>query len=137
MTDSPKITDDQRQHIQANIAAMDGAIASMQKAAEPFVQAIEAIEGCRDKMLDDLGLEVVGHCEHCEKILFVGELGLRCDDGPVLCEEHAPTWDDARAQWSEDPAADEPNPDRADFMARYDAHIAAGGKGTDTFVHIL
>lgn len=130
----PDISTITRKRIQENFAAMEEAIAAMQKAADPFLTAIQAIEGCRDKMLDDEGVEVAGHCEHCGTILFVGDKGLRCDDGPLLCEEHSPTWGDARAQWSE--ADKNEDPERhADFMARYEAHIASGGKDTDTLVH--
>ena len=130
----PAINEAVRKRIQEGVAAMEEAIAAIQKAADPFLTAIQAIEGCRDKMLDDEGVEIVGHCEHCNTILFVGDKGLHCEDGPVLCEEHSPTWGDARAQWAEGGGNDDAEL-KADFMARYEAHIAAGGKDTDTFVH--
>lgn len=40
-------------------------------------------------------------CEFCDKKLREGDLGHRCDDGPVLCEAHAPTFNDIRRQYDE------------------------------------
>lgn len=38
-------------------------------------------------------------CETCSKPLGSGDLVHRCDDGPVLCEECAPTYNDIRREY--------------------------------------
>lgn len=79
--------------------------------------------------MDDDDFEV---CEVCEKKLHPGDMGHRCSDGPVLCEEHAPTFNDIRRQYDEAKAAGDfermfPFPEDApDHDKSLDACIAAG-----------
>ena len=82
---------------------------------------------------DETHEDYLGCCEGCDKMLFVGDVGLRCDDGPLLCAEHAPSWGDAKHQWDADEQLDDDPERRAAFMAAYDAHIAAGGAAADKF----
>lgn len=49
-------------------------------------------------------------CEGCSKPLAPGDLGHRCSDGPVLCEDCAPTWGEVLHQYVE--AAGETTGDR-------------------------
>ena len=68
-------------------------------------------------------------CESCEKSLAEGDLGHRCADGPVLCEECSPTWSDVLQQYVD--AAGEPTSDRtpeelAEDQAAAQAQVDAG-----------
>jgi hypothetical protein len=86
----------------------------------------------RDENHDDY----VGNCEGCDKMLFVGDVGLRCDDGPVLCAEHAPTWAEAKTQWDAGENFDKIDSERhVAFMESYNKHIAEGGSVDDKFTH--
>lgn len=71
-------------------------------------------------------------CEGCDKVLRPGDLVHVCDDGPVLCEACAPTFNDIRHQYDEAKAAGHfetmftwPE-DAPDHDAGLDAQIAAG-----------
>lgn len=82
---------------------------------------------------DESHPDYVGECEGCGTMLFVGDTGLRCDDGPVVCGACAPTWKDVKAQWDADEMLDNDPELRATFMASYQKHLAAGGGADDKF----
>lgn len=81
----------------------------------------------RDENHDDF----LGRCEGCGAMLFVGDRGLRCDDGPWLCADHCPTWAGAKKQWEAGENLDEDEERREDFNEAYAAHLAAGGLPDD------
>jgi hypothetical protein len=73
---------------------------------------------------------IIETCEACDKKLKEGDLGHRCADGPVLCEECSPTWADVLTQYNEsdgdfgsfvDKTPEEMAEDRAAAQARVDA----------------
>lgn len=71
-------------------------------------------------------------CEGCSKPLKTGDLVHKCADGPILCEECAPTFSDIRKQYDEAKTAgdfermfDFPE-DAPDHDSGLDARIAAG-----------
>lgn len=71
-------------------------------------------------------------CETCDKKLRAGDMGHRCADGPVLCEECSPTFADIMEQYEEAKAAGTldalfPFPEDApDHYEACKARIAAG-----------
>jgi hypothetical protein len=75
--------------------------------------------------------QYVGNCEGCDKPMFFGDIGLICDDGPVLCAEHSPTWAQAKKQWDAGEQLDNDQDRLEAFMKSYAAHIAAGGSVDD------
>lgn len=70
-------------------------------------------------------------CETCDRKLKEGDLIHRCADGPILCEECAPTWADILTQYKDETDGDfgafvdrtpeEMAEDRAAAQARVDA----------------
>lgn len=89
------------------------------------------------QMRDETHPDYVGACEGCNTPLFVGDTGMRCDDGPVLCGECALTWKDVKAQWDADEMLDDDPERRAAFMASYQAHLAGGGSADDKLSYQL
>jgi len=100
-------------------------------AAKPYNDIINRLEGIKSELLEQAGVELYHQqCEVCDAVLFVGDLGHTCGDGPVLCAEHSPTWDDAKRQWEEraecgDLSTDEQE-DYTVFQQNYAARLAAG-----------
>jgi hypothetical protein len=45
--------------------------------------------------------EVIYECESCSRKLYEGDMHYAYDDGPVFCEEHAPTWNDLKSMQDE------------------------------------
>lgn len=45
--------------------------------------------------------EVLDRCESCSKPLYAGDMAFSYDDGPTFCWEHAPTWNDLKAEQDE------------------------------------
>lgn len=45
--------------------------------------------------------EALYQCEGCSKDLFEGDRAHYCSDGPVLCEDCAPTWADIAHEYDE------------------------------------
>lgn len=120
-----------RKGLQEQLGRLANAEDLLRKAMAPFVQARDALDDAREMLLMDHDADIAGTCE-CGRLLFEGELGHRCDDGPILCEDCAPTWDDMRRQYHEAKA-------RGDFVDSFegeqeardadlavDSHIAAG-----------
>lgn len=125
---TPEITKEERRQLQAAIAAMDRAIDVICDASAPFIKAKEAIENLKCELLIASGnLEEAGFCEGCGTILFVGDKGFRFDDGPICCEECAPTWANAK----ENIEAGDDEEAKADFLPRFETYVADGGSPDD------
>lgn len=98
MTD---FTDDQREALKERLASLDKARRPLLKAREPLDEAIHAIDEMADEAEADAGVEIVGNCEGCQRMLIVGDLAHQCADGPLFCETCAPTWNDLAAQYTD------------------------------------
>lgn len=95
---APEITDATRLMLAGMLAALDDAEGRVQDLMRPYDATIDRIRGVRDMLLEHHGgLSVAGKCESCDKMLFEGEPGYRCDD-VILCADDAPTWGDWRSQ---------------------------------------
>lgn len=130
----------ERAVLKTSLDNLDAAQQQIEKAMEPFRSAMAAIETIRDDLLTTHDVEVAGECEGCGKLLFAGEMGLRCNDGPILCEECAPTWEEAKFTHAGDAAIgedDEMRESREYFNSRYAEHIAAGGSPDDKMMGAL
>lgn len=123
-----EISDDKRSELQRRIQALDESIEEIEKLRAPYDKAIQALATIREEIIDaDAGKEIADTCEGCSKLLFVGELGHRCEDGPTLCEACAPTWSDMKQQYTDDALKPEDRHETYDEdLAAIDAHIAAG-----------
>lgn len=107
-------------------------------AMKPFRDAARALDDVKERVLDALGAEEVGQCEGCRAILLTGDKGHRCADGPILCAECAPTWADVHLQWARGECGEVDGEDaHGDFLAAYEAHLAAGGSPDDPMLHDL
>lgn len=96
------MTDEQREALQERLKELDKAGAAILKARKPFDVALASIDAVRESVIADAGVELLDEtCEGCERHFFVGDLGHRCADGPVLCEACAPTWKDLKGQIEE------------------------------------
>lgn len=45
--------------------------------------------------------EPLAHCESCGRPLFEGDMVFRYDDGPTMCWQHAPTWNELKSHQDE------------------------------------
>lgn len=127
--------DDERVKLAEELGALSKAQESIRAARKPFDDAIAAIEEVYENLLYKHEVEIAGSCEGCDRLLFVGEMGHRCEDGPLLCEEHAPTYGDVKRQWEE---KDDADPDeRQDAINAAETHVAAGGSLGDKVLHDL
>lgn len=125
-----KLTDDQREELDRKLSDLGDAISGIDKAAEPFDAARHALQGIYDGLVEDAGIEIIGHCEGCERLLIEGDKGHRCDDGPILCEKCSPTYGDSRKQALE--RQGEGNEEAGEQVADIDAYVASGGSLEDT-----
>lgn len=84
---------------------------------------------------DDEEEETAGRCESCNRVLKAGDLGHRDPDGVVTCEEHSPTWADAKEQYEASTPDDYDDPeDHARGLARATQEVAEGnGAGKIVF----
>jgi hypothetical protein len=77
----------------------------------------------------------IGECINCEKQLFEGDRGLSYSDGPMACEDCAPTYSQAKEEWDLCAGSD---PDGyARFIKGVNLHIAGGGSMGDKFIEVL
>lgn len=135
------LTDDRREEIRDRDKELRDAIAAIRKAMEPFVVAADAVEAMRDRLIEDNSVHIAGNCEDCSKLLLDGDLGHRCEDGPLMCEGCAPTWNDMRRQYDEDKAkggsAFEDRFESPEAAAQADGHVderIAAGAGDEKWV---
>ena len=77
----------------------------------------------------------IGCCEGCAKPLFVGDKGYRYDDGPLVCEAHAPDWHQAKENW--DAQSAEYPEGYFEFVKAMEEHLAAGGQMSDLIIREL
>jgi hypothetical protein len=125
-------TDDKRAELQLQLTAIDRVIEGIEKQKEPFDRSIAQLLTLKEEIVANAaGAEIHGTCE-CGRILFYGEKAHTCEDGPLLCEDCAPTWNDLRQQYDADKelggfveSFDTPE-DAARADRTVDAHIAAG-----------
>lgn len=81
-----------RLYLKAQMAEIDQAIADHEK-------AVAELEQRREELIDDdAGQVIVGKCDQCGRALFVGDRAFSYDDGPMFCEQHAPTWTERREE---------------------------------------
>lgn len=126
MSEAVKITDEVRASIAEQMKALDDAGAEISKLIEPLRRASDGIEAARILLLDSHGVEIADTCEGCSKILFVGEMGHVCGDGPTLCEACSPTWADCLTQLSEPSDDSEDEAERQESIKAVQAQIDAG-----------
>lgn len=134
MSETPKIDEATRASITEQYDALIKAQQNIETMMKPFHDAIGQIVTARDLLLEQHGgLEVHGTCEGCDKLLFVGEPGHRCSDGPTLCEDCAPTHADCLQQMKERVGEIDDEEDRRDLqddIASVEAIVNAGGGDT-------
>jgi hypothetical protein len=106
-----------------------------------IVALVETEEAVRSTMQDEIdciveenGDFIAGRCECCAKVVFFGDRGHQYEDGPLSCSDCSPTWEDAKENWESSEADDE---QRAEFQARLEKHLAAGGKLEDRLDYVL
>src|SRR5262245_22009828 len=116
--------DKTRTDVQAQITALDKADESVRLARKPFDDVLDTIETLRQSILDKHDVEIAGTCEGCSKLLFIGDRGHRCGDGPLLCAECSPTWADVKEQWDKGERLDDEPEDRERFNLAYAAHVS-------------
>jgi hypothetical protein len=127
-----ELTAEQREKLQEQLKALDAAAGKILAARKPFDEALAAVNAVHDGLLEEHGLEIADTCETCERLLFVGELGHSCTDGPTLCEACAPTWNDLKQQLDSDRSLGgydesfESPEDAKDWADTVNAHIADG-----------
>jgi len=139
---APKITDQERQQLQEQLEALGKAGAAISAAMAPFRKALAEIEGLSAALLERFGGELAATCEGCSKILFFGELGHRCGDGPTLCDACAPTVADCHRQAVEileamaEPPGDEDRKEQEERVAALASRVLAG-EGEQKAVYAL
>lgn len=127
------MTPDQREKLQERIKSLDAqadniraAMKPFEDRVKPFQEALYAIEAVKEGLVEDAGVEVVGNCESCELILFAGDLGHRCADGPILCAACSPTWKDLLDQYTAEGAAGSAEDPEAFALGLARARVGAG-----------
>jgi hypothetical protein len=120
----PKLTDEDREKLKARLDEIAAAEETIRKARKPFDDAIGALDTVRQQLLDEHEAEIADTCEGCSRLLFVGELGHRCADGPTLCLSCSPTWNDLAKDYAT--MSDDDISDEAVSRETIQARIAAG-----------
>lgn len=132
------IDDKTRAMIAEQLTASKEAEAAIELAMKPFTRALCKIGEARELLLEHYEVDIAGNCESCDKLLFAGDHGHRCEDGPILCTDHSPTWGDCEQQWLAVAGGDDDEPERrAEFEAAIAAHLAAGGSRDDKITYEL
>lgn len=125
------ITEAERESIKAQLAELDAAQEAIRKARKPFDDAVMAVEGVREALLERYEAETAGTCATCGKLLFTGEKGYR-DEDVVQCAEHAPTFADWQANIEAGPDAFEDAEVYQQSAEALAKHLSAGAALTDT-----
>lgn len=126
---APKLDEAGREKLKDQLKELEAAEAAIAAARKPFDTAMTAIDTIRESLLLEHDVDIADTCEGCDKLLFVGELGHRCADGPTLCEACAPTWSDLLAQYiaaKGETTSDRTPEELADDQAIAQAHVDAG-----------
>lgn len=126
-----EFTNEQREQLKEKLDAIDKAREPLRVLLKPLQEAMAAIDALHDAAVEEAGVELLDEiCEGCECLLIAGDLGHRCDDGPVTCEACSPTWNDVAQQYRE--AGHEQSSDGEEIgltLADIEARIAAGDGG--------
>lgn len=132
------MTDEERAALKDELKGLSDAQAAIEAASKPFDDALRAIEQVRDALLERHGVEIAGECETCERLLFAGDKGHVCGDGPVLCEDCSPTYADLQKQLLERSQSggfsEDDLQEQRDSLAAY---LSAGGDPGAKIVHTL
>lgn len=118
------MTDEERTALQEQLVELDKASGQIGDAMQPFRDALAAIDGVREALLTRHNVEIAGQCEGCERLLFVGDMGHRCEDGPMLCAECSPIYADVLKQARE--RLGEGDQDVADTVTALEQRLADG-----------
>jgi len=113
-----KLDEAGREKLRDQLKVLDDGIAAIHQARKPFDDAIMALDTQKQQLLDDHDADVAGTCEGCNTLLLAGDKGHDCNDGPVLCEACAPTWNDLRKQYDDMKA-------KGEFLDAFESHTAA------------
>ena len=133
MTD--EITTKRRAFLRSVFDGLNGLMemADAQKDIPLGISIENARETLRDAYPDDV-YEV--DCEGCGKVILAGEHGHVCVEGETLCEECAFTWGEVKEQIDSGEHGGDDN-QKAEFLASYEKHIAAGGSPDDKMLRTL
>lgn len=140
MTTEAELRDDKREQLRQALKVLDEAEASIMVSMKPLRLAMDGVATAREVLLEGQGIEPVGECEGCSKLLISGDKGFRCDDGPLLCEAHSPTWGDAEGQWLEkkpETLDDFDRERREQFFKEFGEHLERGGSRDDSLAYEL
>ena len=119
-----------RDELDEQIKELDEAMGKIEAARKPYDDALSAIYGVREALLEKHEVDIAGNCETCTALLFVGGQGHRSNEGEILfCADCSPTWNDIQAQWDE--AADHDPDDMSGYLEAKQAHLDGGGRLTD------
>ncbi len=125
-----------RMALQEQLDALEAAQRALDEVMRPFLEAQSRIINARELLIEQHGAEIAGRCETCNRVLFTGEQGHQCEDGPLLCAEHAPTWGDFKRMIAE--GAKHLEQDQVDAIAKTIAEReAAGGSLDDKVLYTL
>lgn len=137
------LTPETRAHLTEELAKLAAAekqveaeMAPLREMMKPFNDRLDAIEASRDELLDRFGASVAGYCEVCNKLLLSGDKGHSCADGPILCEDHAPTYRALQRQLEEATEEGDSEWIRATSQDIAD-HLTSGGTVDDKILHTL
>lgn len=123
--------------------AVDAARKPIERLLKPLGEVQLEIDEQREVLLERAGVEVVGRCETCLKLLIVGDKGNRpySDETEIVyCAEHAMTFGNLKAHWERsDPTNDDGDEaeQRIDELALVENHVARGGALTDKITETL
>lgn len=135
MTTDDKFDVERRQKLRAVFDAL--AKLDAECPTEGFVKESLAVEAATEALKDGFPKDFIGTCEGCSCILLAEDEGQRCTDGEQLCKDCASSWGDIKEQWDDGTLSDGDDGDKAKFLARYDAHIAGGGKPDNLLTYPL
>lgn len=125
------MNNDERDALREQLAGLEIAMASLETARQPFDEAISAVYGIKEALLERHETDVVGKCETCMEVVFEGDLAHIAED-VMFCLEHAPTWGDCSDSWEEATRRGDLDETEAKGMfAALETYIANGGNRDD------